>query len=159
MTKAEKDTRGIVARVFTWVEDIVYVGLGLMLAISALLLLGSGAVAFARAVSDGQLAGAVISLLDRLLLTLMIVELLYTVQVSFREHTLVPEPFLLVGLVAATRRILVLTAELGDVKERAPETFRASMIELGVFALMIVAFVVCLLLLRKRGADASANRV
>ena len=159
MTKADKDTRGIVARAFTWVEDIVYVGLGLLLAISALLLLGSGAVAFARAVSDGQLAGAVISLLDRLLLTLMIVELLYTVQVSFREHTLVPEPFLLVGLVAATRRILVLTAELGDVKERSAETFRASMIELGVFALMIVAFVVCLLLMRKRGADASATRV
>ena len=159
MTKADKDTRGIVARAFTWVEDIVYVGLGLLLAISALLLLGSGAVAFARAVSDGQLAGAVISLLDRLLLTLMIVELLYTVQVSFREHTLVPEPFLLVGLVAATRRILVLTAELGDVKERSAGTFRASMIELGVFALMIVAFVVCLLLMRKRGADASASRV
>jgi hypothetical protein len=159
MTKADKDTRGIVARAFTWVEDIVYVGLGLLLAISALLLLGSGAVAFARAVSDGQLAAAVISLLDRLLLTLMIVELLYTVQVSFREHTLVPEPFLLVGLVAATRRILVLTAELGDVKERSAETFRASMIELGVFALMIVAFVVCLLLMRKRGADASASRV
>ena len=159
MTKADKDTRGIVARAFTWVEDIVYVGLGLLLAISALLLLGSGAVAFARAVSDGQLAAAVISLLDRLLLTLMIVELLYTVQVSFREHTLVPEPFLLVGLVAATRRILVLTAELGDVKERSAETFRASMIELGVFALMIVAFVVCLLLMRKRGADASATRV
>ena len=159
MTKAEKDTRGIVARAFTWVEDIVYVGLGLLLAISALLLLGSGAVAFARAVSDGQLAAAVISLLDRLLLTLMIVELLYTVQVSFREHTLVPEPFLLVGLVAATRRILVLTAELGDVKERSAESFRASMIELGVFALMIVAFVVCLLLMRKRGADASASRV
>ena len=159
MTKVDKDTRGIVARAFTWVEDIVYVGLGLLLAISALLLLGSGAVAFARAVSDGQLAAAVISLLDRLLLTLMIDELLYTVQVSFREHTLVPEPFLLVGLVAATRRILVLTAELGDVKERSAETFRASMIELGVFALMIVAFVVCLLLMRKRGADASASRV
>lgn len=159
MMKPDKNTRGIVARAFTWVEDIVYVGLGLLLAISALLLLGSGAIAFARAVSDGQLAGAVISLLDRLLLTLMIVELLYTVQVSFREHTLVAEPFLLVGLVAATRRVLVLTAELGDVKERSAETFRASMIELGVFALMIVAFVVCLLLLRKRGADASASRV
>lgn len=159
MAKAEKDTRGIVARVFTWVEDIVYVGLGILLAISALLLLGSGAVAFARAVSDGQLAAAVISLLDRLLLTLMIVELLYTVQVSFREHTLVPEPFLLVGLVAATRRILVLTAELGDVKDRPPEAFRSSMIELGVFAVMIVAFVACLLMLRRRGTTADASRV
>jgi Phosphate-starvation-inducible E family len=159
VTKAEKDTRGIVARVFTWVEDIVYVGLGILLAIGALLLLGSGAMAFARDVSAGHLAVAVISLLDRLLLTLMIVELLYTVQVSFREHTLVPEPFLLVGLVAATRRILVLTAELGDVKDRPAEAFRASMMELGVFTVMIVAFVACLLMLRKRGMEASASRV
>jgi Phosphate-starvation-inducible E family len=41
----------------------------------------------------------------------MVVELLYTVQVSFREHTIVPEPFLIVGLVAVIRRILVITAE------------------------------------------------
>jgi uncharacterized membrane protein (DUF373 family) len=46
-----------------------------------------------------------------LLLVMMIVELLYTVQLAFREHALVPEPFLMVGLVAATRRVLVLTAE------------------------------------------------
>jgi uncharacterized membrane protein (DUF373 family) len=51
-----------------------------------------------------------VDLLDRMLLILMIVELLYTVQVSFREHTLVPEPFLIVGLIAVTRRILVVTA-------------------------------------------------
>jgi len=33
----------------------------------------------------------------------MIVEILYTVQVSFREHALVPEPFLIVGLIVAVR--------------------------------------------------------
>ena len=31
-----------------------------------------------------------------MLLVLLVVELLYTVQVSFREHKLLPEPFLLV---------------------------------------------------------------
>jgi hypothetical protein len=44
-------------------------------------------------------------------LILLVIELLYTVQVSFREHGLIPEPFLLVGLIAAIRRVLVLTAE------------------------------------------------
>ena len=37
----------------------------------------------------------IIALLDRVLLVVMLVELLYTVQVSFREHALVPEPFLI----------------------------------------------------------------
>jgi uncharacterized membrane protein (DUF373 family) len=63
------------------------------------------------------LPGAIVSVLDRLLLLLMVVELLYTVQVSFREHAIVPEPFLIVGLVAATRRVLVLRMR----RRRGPE--------------------------------------
>jgi uncharacterized membrane protein (DUF373 family) len=157
MKKEDDGTRTLVARAFTWVEDIVYVGLGALLAASALLLLGSGAVTFAREVAGGMLAGAVIHLLDRLLLTLMIVELLYTVQVSFREHTLVPEPFLIVGMVAATRRILVLTAEFSELPNRGEAAFRTSMIELGVLSLMIVAFVASLLMLRNRNPNVASR--
>ena len=104
-------TRHLLSRAFTWAEDIVYIGLGALLAASALVLLGHAAVTFVREITHAALPGAIVSLLDRLLLVLMIVELLYTVQVSFREHALVPEPFLIVGPIAATRRVLVLTAE------------------------------------------------
>lgn len=159
MVKKEPDgTRGLVARAFTWIEDIVYVGLGALLAIGALLLLGGGAVTFARQITSGTLTVAVIGLLDRLLLTLMVVELLYTVQVSFREHALVPEPFLIVALVAVVRRILVLTAEFGDLQHESADAFRTSMIELGLLTLMIVAFVASLLMLRHRHPDAVASR-
>ncbi len=150
--------RGLVARIFTWVEDGVYIGLGLLLAFCAVLLLVGGAVTFVRQLADATIAAAVIGLLDRLLLTLMIVELLYTVQVSFREHTLVPEPFLIVGLVAAIRRILVLTAEFGSLPTRTEPVFRSAMIELGVLTLMIVAFVASLLMLRNRHPGAVASR-
>jgi hypothetical protein len=115
-------------------------------------------VAFAHQVSTGAVAPAVIGVLDRLLLTLMIVELLYTVQVSFRDHTLVPEPFLIVGLVAAVRRILVLTAEFGDLRTRGPEVFNMSMVELVVLTAMTVAFVASLLMLRQRHPGAGASR-
>jgi len=147
MKKDQEGTRSLVARAFTWVEDIVYVGLGTLLAASALLLLGSGAVTFTREVAGGVLAGAVIHLL----------ELLYTVQVSFREHTLVPEPFLIVGMVAATRRILVLTAEFSELPNRGEAAFRTSMIELGVLSLMIVAFVGSLLMLRNRNPNVASR--
>jgi uncharacterized membrane protein (DUF373 family) len=152
-------TRGWVAHAFTWVEDVVYVGLGALLALSALILLGSSAVTFARDLWHGTLPTATVGLLDRLLLTLMIVELLYTIQVSFREHALVPEPFLIVGLVAATRRILVLTAEFGGLQDRSDAVFRTTMIELGVLTAMIGAFVASLLMLRNRHPDAVASRV
>jgi hypothetical protein len=88
----------------------------------------------------------------------MIVEILYTVQVSFREHALVPEPFLIVGLIAAIRRVLVLTAEFADILERGAEAFRNAMIELGILTVMIVALVVSLMLLRQRQTQPAADR-
>jgi uncharacterized membrane protein (DUF373 family) len=153
-----EDTRGLVARGFTWVEDIVYVGLGALLAISAIVLLGNTALSFMRDLMHATLPGAIVSVLDRLLLVLMVVELLYTVQVSFREHAIVPEPFLIVGLVAATRRVLVLTAEFTGAQTPTEENFRIAMIELVVLTLMIVALVASLLMLRKRHPDAAATR-
>jgi hypothetical protein len=63
----------------------------------------------------GSLTTNIVALLGRVLLILLVVELLYTVQVSFREHALMPEPFLLIGLIAGIRRVLLLTAELAQV--------------------------------------------
>jgi hypothetical protein len=71
-----------------------------LLAIGALILLGHAAIRFSQDLMHASMPAAVIGLLDRLLLGLMTIELLYTVQVSFREHALAPEPFLVVGLVS-----------------------------------------------------------
>jgi uncharacterized membrane protein (DUF373 family) len=147
------DRQGV-ARAFTWVEDVVYVGLGVLMAFSAVLMLGNAAVTFPRELLHAPLANAVGGLLDRLLLVLMVVELLYTIQVSFREHSLVPEPFLIVGLVAVTRRILVLTAEFPKLTDTGEAAFRMAMTELGVLTLMLVALVASLLMLRQRHPEA-----
>src|SRR2546426_319690 len=82
--------RASIMRGFVRVEDAVYVGLGTVLAAMALALLVAVAIAFAQAVLTDALPDRAVTLLDRLLLILMIVEILYTVQVSFSEHALVP---------------------------------------------------------------------
>jgi len=135
---------------FMQVEDVVYVGLGTLLAAIALVLLVAVAVALVRAILGDALPDRAVELLDRLLLILMIVELLYTVQVSFREHALVPEPFLIVGLIAAVRRLLVLTAEFARFLEKGGGAFQGAMLELGLLTVMIVALVGSLVILRKR---------
>jgi phosphate starvation-inducible membrane PsiE len=147
-----------VARAFTRVEDAVYVGLGLLLAASAIALLVASGLDFARSLLQGALAVRVIGLLDQILLVFMIVEILYTVQVSFREHALVPEPFLIVGLIAVIRRVLVLTAEFGELLEKGEHVFRNAMLELGLLTGMVVALVVALVLLRKRAPTATAEK-
>ena len=151
-------TRELVARIFTRVEDVVYVGLGVLLAGSALALLAVGIYDFVNHLVTGGLPAHVVALLDRILLILMIVEILYTVQVSFREHALVPEPFLIVGLIAAVRRILVTTAEFANMLEQGGERFRNAMIELTVLTVMVVALVASLLMLRRRAPGAAASR-
>jgi uncharacterized membrane protein (DUF373 family) len=154
-----ESARTWVAKAFSWVEDAVYVGLGVLLAGCALTLLASGALTFWQQLLAGTLSQHIVQLLDRLLLILLIIEVMYTVQVSFREHSLAPEPFLIVGLIAVIRRLLVLTAELPQLIDKAdPAIFRQVSIELALLALMIVALVASLVLLRRRPVEAIAER-
>ena len=157
-TARERLIRAWVARMFTGVEDVAYVGLGLILGAAAVALLVHGVVDFGHALAAGTLPDRIADLLDRMLLVLMIVEILYTVQVSFREHALVPEPFLIVGLIAATRRILVLTAEFSKLLEKGDSAFRNAMLELGLLTAMVLALVGALAILKKRAPTAVADK-
>jgi hypothetical protein len=128
----------------------------LVLAGSALSLLVTGVVQFIQSVVAGN--ARTVYLLDRILLILLIVKLLYTVQVSFREHALVPEPFLLIGLISAIRRVLLLTAEFGELSKETEGGVQPLVIELAVLTVLIVALAISLVMLRKSGASVVAKR-
>jgi uncharacterized membrane protein (DUF373 family) len=141
--RARPAVRERIAQAFTQVEDVLYVGIGVLLAAGAVGLLLNAAVTFARSIGAGTIGGSIVGMLDQLLLILMMIEILYTVQVSFREHVLVPEPFVLVAMIAAVRRILVLTAEFGTLMEQGEAVFRYAMIELGLLTAMTGVLVAC----------------
>jgi uncharacterized membrane protein (DUF373 family) len=157
-TADAKEKRAWVARAFTIIEDVVYIGLGVLLGGSSIVLLVSGMILFGKSLMTGTLSVNIVTLLDRILLILLFVELLYTVQVSFREHAVVPEPFLLVGLIAAIRRVLVLTAEFSEIHTKPGIVFQNLVVELAVLTVLIVALVISLFLLKKRGVKAVAER-
>ena len=92
------------------------------------------------------------------MLILLIVELLYTVQLSLHEHALTPEPFLLVGLISAIRRVLVLTAEFDWLHQKTASISQQFVIELAVLTAMILALAIPLVLLWKRIAPVVAER-
>ena len=144
-----------IAKAFSHVEDAVYVGLGFLLACSAVSLLVTGAIGLWKHILNGAPLGGIVDLLDRSLIALMVVELLYTLQVSFRAHSLVPEPFLVVGLIAVTRRILVLTAQFSTSVEMGSTQFKNTIIELSLLTVMVVALVASLMMLRKRANPSS----
>jgi uncharacterized membrane protein (DUF373 family) len=157
VAKTKTELREWISSGFTRVEDVAYIALGLILAVSAMGLLGTVTLALGQALLAANLSEKIVGLLDQVLLILMIVEILYTVQVSFREHILVAEPFLIVGLIAAVRRVLILTAEFSKPAEVVEAAFRNAMVELGLLTILILALVFSLFLVKKQHI-ASAER-
>ena len=158
MSEIQKDAshpvRQAVVQTLSSVEDIVYVGLGLLLTIAALTLLIIALKSMVAALWNRALGGQIVNLLDQILLILLVIELLYAVQVSFRERGLIAEPFLVVALIAVIRRILVLTAEVPKLQEAGEVAFRHAMLELGVLTVMVLVLVGSLIMLQRYGSRA-----
>ena len=61
--------------------------------------------------TQSSLIATTANFLDLVLLILMIAEIAYTVTLSVRGEVLSPMPFLVVGLIAVIRRVLVITVQ------------------------------------------------
>jgi|KBSMisStandDraft_5_1062788.scaffolds.fasta_scaffold1062614_2 uncharacterized membrane protein (DUF373 family) len=146
----ERGPREWITTVFNWAEDFVYIGLGILLAASAITLLFSEFGGLTRTLLSGPFAENVVPLLDQLLLVIIIVELLFTVKISFREHVLEPQPFLIVATIAVSRRIIVLTAELSKLLKEDEKVFQHALIELAVLTILALTLVLSLRLLKPR---------
>jgi len=86
---------------------------------------------------EGKYTTAMVHLLDRVLLALMLAEIIYTVGRISRTQMLETEPFLIVGIIAAIRRMLILTAESAGHVDLTDPVFQALLAELGLLALII----------------------
>jgi uncharacterized membrane protein (DUF373 family) len=130
-------------------EDSIYFVVGLMLIGAAVAMLGWSIYDFIQMALDGKIGEAVLRTLDSLLLVVMLVEILHTVGMSMRGNMLVIEPFMVVGIIAAVRRILVVTAEQANPSAEHATEFQMAMLELGILTFMIVALVGAVALVRR----------
>ena len=140
---------------FVRTEQFIYVALGTVLSLAALIALAGTGKLLWVGLLDWTSTSAVFEIIDRLLFVLMLVEILYTIRASLQTGALSGEPFLLVGLIACIRRVLVISLETSNIGQEDKWTaasgalFRASMIELGILALLITVMVGAICLLRK----------
>jgi phosphate-starvation-inducible protein E len=137
-------------------EIIIYSVLAAMLAVTAFVTIATAGQILWAGLSHWTVAAQTLRVLNQLLIVLMLVEILHTVRISIRSHVLVTEPFLVVGLIASIRRILVITLEAATLTkegtwatEGANGVFHSSMIELGLLCLMVIVLVVSIALLRR----------
>jgi hypothetical protein len=147
------------------VETIIYAILGVLLGATAILAIIGCLRLLVGGLRDLGGTTPIFLLIDRLLLVLMLAELLHTVRISIRSHTLVVEPFLIIGLIATIRRTLVLTLQAEGFTQNTNWTpsveslFRASMIEAAMLALLIAVFVASIYVIRKTKSEAEIEHV
>jgi uncharacterized membrane protein (DUF373 family) len=87
------------------------------------------------------------SMLDTLLLVFVLIELLSAVRATFTEHRLLAEPFLLVGVIATIKELVVTANEARD---KTGEAFDEAAIEIGVLSGLLLVLSVALFLLRRK---------
>ncbi len=144
----ERTWGAALARLLRVAEETVYILIGVLLVIAAGgLLISAGARFVSGVTTDAH--QATLALLDTLLIVLMLAEILYTLVVTLVEHVLVLRPFLIIALIAAVRRVLVITAEEATLVSASGEHFGRAMIELGLLAGMILVLVISLVLLTR----------
>ena len=137
--------------------------LGVLLSLSALLTLGSAALLLLEGMRDWGGTHAIFLIVDRLMFVLMLIEILHTVRGSVRSGALTPEPFLIIGLIASIRNVLVITLKSSGVTAEGLAStggemlFRSSIVELAVLGALILIFVVSIYLLRRVTAAKQAD--
>ncbi|MDT5298572.1 MAG: hypothetical protein QOG79_1814 [Mycobacterium sp.] len=155
-TENEEERQRLADRVLSGFEDAVY------WAIAVVLVAGSVALLVAQFNTMLRLRSApastvMLEILDGLLLIFIFVELLYAVRACLRSHEIVAEPFLIVGILAGIKEIVVLSVEAATLLEKGPEFSRA-VVEIGVLGAVVLVLALAAFVLRApRGGGEAAD--
>jgi uncharacterized membrane protein (DUF373 family) len=122
-------------------QDLISLVVGIVLLGLAAVLLTSGIIDFFKQAGTSSVNNAGITLLDRTLLVLILVEIVHTVILSLRAHQLAAEPFIVVGLIAVIRKILFILSNASPIGTT----------QLALLLGMIVVFIAALIAVNRLG--------
>lgn len=129
-------------------ENVVYGGIAAFLVATALVCLalaGKSALGLLTDFSEQP----VLDLLDILLLVFIVVELLFAVRTTVEKRELLAEPFLLVGIIASIKEIVVLSVESAKEVGNGAE-FDDRITEIAVLGILVLLLGATSWLLRRK---------
>jgi uncharacterized membrane protein (DUF373 family) len=137
----QPETRPRLVEILGRSERVIYYGAAFALVLTVIMIFASAAISvvdtFGARPLETALVDTSLTVLDRVLLIFILVELLNTIGIFVREREIIAEPFLLIGLIAVVRRILLVTAEAEQTV--GTEKFLNLVIELGVLTGLVIA--------------------
>jgi len=151
VTGGEPSSEGITNRALRLVEDVVYALICVILSGAAVALLVNAAYDLVTGIgSEEGLKTVVSGILDTLLLVFILVELLSAVRTTLIERQLLAEPFLLVGVIATIKEIVVGSLDAKDLVGKDPAAFDDVMTEIAVLGAVLLVLALASFLLRRK---------
>ena len=141
----------IITEAFVKIEHWISMGIGGVLVVATVLLLTGTLSDLWALIRQWPNTAKVFLIVDQLLFVLMLVEILHTVRQSISSDQILVEPFLIVGLIASVRRILIVTVEVaGSGKgNEQPMNFNHAMTELAVLGGLTLILIVSIYISRR----------
>jgi uncharacterized membrane protein (DUF373 family) len=150
----QRDRRSWIAVVLTHTELLLDAAVALTLGIGGMILFGVVVYEFLHGLGHGPFVGRVLSLLSGLLLVFIFTELIGTLRVVIATREVKPEPFLVVGIVAAIRRVIVIGAEAENTL--GTPRFRDVMLEIAILTGTVLVLGITVFVLRMVRTQAPA---
>jgi uncharacterized membrane protein (DUF373 family) len=149
----QRRDRTWIAAVLGYGEFLIDTAVACALTVGGIVLLGVVVYDFVRDLGQTPFIALVLELLSGLLLVFIFTELMSTIRVAIARRRVEVEAFLIVGIVAAIRRLIVISAEAENLLGSAQ--FRDVMLEIGVLAGTVLVLGVTVFVLRiiHRGGD------
>lgn len=147
----EQERQRFADRALGMLEDAVYWAIASVLVICSVALLVSQFNTMLR-LRNTPASTVMLEVLDGLLLIFIFVELLYAVRTCLRSHEIVAEPFLIVGILAGIKEIVVLSVEAATLLEKGP-AFARAVVEIGVLGGVVLVLALAAFVLRERRRD------
>ena len=144
-----RDPQRVFFRILEAFENIAYLTIAFGLSVPVVMLVIFAVRNMLEVTQDGILVTA-LDVLDGLLLAFIFVELINTIRIATGLGELgvfIAEPFLLVGLVAVVRGILLLTANLHEVQ--SIEEVQILLMEVGILAILLGVLTIALYYARR----------
>lgn len=140
-----------------WLDRLGYATAGFSLLILGMLIFAHAWYIFITKASQSGLLPAGLKLLNDLLLVIILLELFRTVVRFLQTEVLALEPYLAVGIIACTRRILTASAELSHQAQVTTQEFYQYLMDVGLNVSVIMVLIVAVFMVRKRPALSSAT--
>jgi uncharacterized membrane protein (DUF373 family) len=157
VAESERRERSGIAGLLGYGEFLIDAAIAVALSVGGVVLFSVVVYDFFRDLGQGPVLVQVLELLSGLLLVFIFTELISTVRVVIARRAVEAEPFLIVGIVAAIRRMIVISAEAED--QLGTPQFRDLVLEIGVLAgTVLVLGLTVVLLRRSRRSDEAPVR-